>query len=132
MKGLEALLPTTDQFGVASNIFGPQPEEFFQMLGRIVALASSVEYTIRVFYEHLAPVESAVKIPGSFAPLVKESRKLLGRRLRPEDREFAEQYLADAKKAVGRRHDYVHSLWPGQGSGKLFRSEARQVSRVAD
>lgn len=119
--GFESLMPTIDEFGVPSNIFGRQPEEFFQMLGRIVALASSVEYTFRVFYEHVAPLEAQDKVPGSFAQLVKESRRLLPRLLSAADRQFAQSYISDAEKAVSRRHEYVHSLWPAQGSGRLFR-----------
>src|ERR1019366_53974 len=44
---------TSDRFGVPSNIMGRHNEEFFAMLGRIVALAAILEYKILVFYQYL-------------------------------------------------------------------------------
>jgi hypothetical protein len=43
----------TDNFGVALNIMGRHPEDFFSILGRIVALAAILENRILVFYQYL-------------------------------------------------------------------------------
>ncbi len=51
--GFESLRPAIDEFGVPSNILGPHPEEFFSLLGRIVALAAALESNVRAFCEYL-------------------------------------------------------------------------------
>ena len=43
----------TDDFGVPLNIMGRHPEDFFSILGRIVALAAILENKILVFYRYL-------------------------------------------------------------------------------
>jgi hypothetical protein len=42
-----------DQFGVPPNVMGRHPEEFFSILGRIVALSAILENKILVFYQYL-------------------------------------------------------------------------------
>lgn len=43
----------TDDFGAPLNIMGRHPEDFFSILGRIVALAAILENKILVFYRYL-------------------------------------------------------------------------------
>ena len=43
----------TDDFGVPLNITGRHAEDFFSVLGRIVALAAILENRILVFYQYL-------------------------------------------------------------------------------
>lgn len=110
---------TVDAFGVPSNIMGPHPEEFFSLLGRIVALAAQLEYTICVFYEYLLGTPSYVPPQLSFKVLIRDCRNGLGA-LPDADRALAEAFLNRAEAVVLKRHIYVHSLSPAQAGGELF------------
>jgi hypothetical protein len=44
---------TVDDYGVPSNLMGTHPEEFFALLGRIVALSASLENHVLVIYQSL-------------------------------------------------------------------------------
>lgn len=118
--GLESLRPTVDAFGVPSNIHGPHPEEFFSMLGRIVALSATLESNVRTFSEHLAGLPQDALASTNFKDLVKDARGDLERLIAPDDRDLADDFLSRAEAAVLKRHVYAHSMWPAQGGGRLF------------
>ena len=115
----------TDAYGVPLNIMGRHPEEFFSTLGRIVSLAAILENKILAFYQYLVgrsqTEQSELSVSRHVAKSLKELRRLkeLGR-LPQSEVELAEQWLLDARAMTRRRNDYVHSLWPAQGDGKLF------------
>jgi hypothetical protein len=105
----------TDAYGVPLNIMGRHPEEFFSMLGRIVSLAATLENKILSFYQYLIGRSQTEQSELSVSQRLKELE-----RLPPGEVELAKQWLLEAKAVTRRRNDYVHSLWPAQGDGKLF------------
>ncbi|MBS1887510.1 MAG: hypothetical protein JSU06_10015 [Actinobacteria bacterium] len=108
-----------DRFGVPPNLMGRHPEEFFSILGRIVALSAILENKILVFYQHLVGGSQDEHTGMPVGRLIAKARQEL-HRLPPEDRQLAEDFLLDAKAITEKRNDYVHNLWPVQGGGRLF------------
>jgi hypothetical protein len=108
-----------DDFGVPLNITGRHPEEFYSMLGRIVSLAAILENKTLGFYQDLVGGTQDEYIELSISVLIKNSLEEL-HRLPAADAQFARQWLTEARGISNRRNDYVHSLWPAQGDGKLF------------
>ena len=43
----------SDDFGIPLNIMGRHPEDFFSVLGRIVALSATLEHQVLTFYQYL-------------------------------------------------------------------------------
>lgn len=118
--GFESLRPAIDEFGVPSNILGPHPEEFFSLLGRIVALAAALESNVRTFCEYLAGHPQGALANDSFKSVIASARKDLDRLGARDARTAGLDFLTRAEKAILKRHIYVHSLWPAQGGGRLF------------
>ena len=115
----------TDAYGVPLNIMGRHPEEFFSMLGRIVSLAAILENKILSFYQYLVgrsqTEQSELSVSQHIAKSLKELQRLKElERLPQGEVELAQQWLLEAKAITRRKNDYVHSLWPAQGDGKLF------------
>jgi len=115
----------TDAYGVPLNIMGRHPEQFFSMLGRIVSLAATLENKILSFYQYLVgrseTEHSELSVSQHIAKSLKELRRLKELEQLPQGEvELAEQWLLEARTITRRRNDYVHSLWPAQGRGKLF------------
>ena len=108
-----------DAFGVPLNIAGRHPEEFYSMFGRIVSLAATLENKTLGFYQDLVGGTQDDFIELSISALIKNSLAELYR-LPDADAQFARQWLTEARAISSRRNDYVHSLWPAQGNGKLF------------
>jgi hypothetical protein len=111
---------TSDQFGVPSNIMGRHDEAFFSMLGRIVALAATLEYKILVFYQYLVGRRQDVFTELTVGQLIARAQKDLHRLNAPEDRQLAERFLLEAKAVSQKRNAYVHNLWPAQSGGSTF------------
>jgi hypothetical protein len=116
---------TVDDFGVPINIMGLHPERFFSMLGRIVSLAATLENKTLGFYQNLVGSSQDEHIELPVSKLIKNSLSEL-HRLPQADAEFAREWLLEARAITRRRNDYVHSLWPAQGGGKLFGWRARK------
>lgn len=114
------LRTTVDSFGVPSNLTGNHPEEFFSMLGRIVALSALLENRVLVFYQYLVgrrqDEHTELGVGKLIANALREIRTLPDR----ADRQLAEEFLTEAKAITGKRNDYVHNLWPAQTDGRLF------------
>jgi hypothetical protein len=124
-EGLFISMSGTDAYGVPLNIMGRHPEEFFSILGRIVSLTATLENKILSFYQYLVgrsqSEHSELKVSQHIAKSLKELQRLKQlERLPQGEVKLAEQWLVEAKAITGRRNDYVHSLWPAQGDGKLF------------
>lgn len=116
-----AVLRTTiDSFGVPSNLTGNHPEEFFSMLGRIVALSALLENRVLVFYQYLVGRRQDEHTELGVGTLIANALGEIQRLPEPADRQLAEQFLMEAKAITGRRNDYVHNLWPAQSDGRLF------------
>jgi hypothetical protein len=118
-------MSASDAYGVPLNIMGRHPEEFFSILGRIVSLSSTLENKILSFYQYLVgrsqTEHSELSVSQHIAKSLRELRRLKElERLPQHEVELAEQWLLEAKAITRRRNDYVHSLWPAQGDGRLF------------
>lgn len=108
-----------DRFGVPPYLMGRHPEEFFSILGRIVALAAILENKILVFYQYLVGRRQDEHTGLSVGQLIANGLQQR-HRLPPADRELAEEFLLEARAVIDKRNDYVHNLWPAQGDGRLF------------
>jgi len=109
----------TDDFGVPLNIMGRHPEDFFSILGRIVALAATLENKILVFYQYLVGRRQDRYTELAVGQLIAKALEQL-HRLPPADGELAKEWLLEAKEITEKRNDYVHNMWPAQGDGRLF------------
>jgi hypothetical protein len=109
----------TDDFGVPLNILGRHPEEFFSMLGRIVALSATPERQVLGFYQYLVGRDQTAYTDWPIAKLIRQARKEL-KRLPPEDADLGREWLKETDAIRKARNDYVHNLWPAQGGGRLF------------
>lgn len=109
----------SDQFGVPPNLMGQHPEEFFSILGRIVALSAILENKILVFYQCLVGRRQDEHTGLPVGQLIARAQEDL-HRLPAGDRQLAEEFLLEARAITDRRNDYVHNLWPAQGDGRLF------------
>jgi hypothetical protein len=110
---------TPDRFGVPSNLMGKHDEDFVSILGRIVALAATLENKILAFLQYLVGRSQQAHTELSVGQLIEKALKNL-HRLPAADREFAEAFLREAKAITAKRNDYVHNMWPAQGDGSLF------------
>ena len=108
-----------DEFGVPVNIMGRHPEDFFSILGRIVALAAVLENKILGFYQYLVGRRQDAYTELSVGQLIADALQEL-HRLPPNDADLARDWLLEAKAVTRKRNDYVHNLWPAQGDGRLF------------
>lgn len=128
-----AVLRTTiDSFGVPSNLTGNHPEEFFSMLGRIVALSALLENRVLVFYQYLVGRRQDEHTELGVGTLIANALSEIQRLPEPADRQLAEQFLMEAKAITGRRNDYVHNLWPAQSDGRLFGWRVPQMKNAQD
>lgn len=118
-EGFLVRMNDTDAFGVPLNIMGAHPEAFFSILGRIIALAATLEYQVLVFYQHLTGRRQDLYTDWSVSKLIREGLTKLDR-LPPDDATLARQWLEEAKAATEKRNDYAHNMWPAQGDGELF------------
>lgn len=118
---IDAIYPPVgvDAFGMPENLLGPHAEEFFQILGRIVALAAVLEQRLLTLYELLARQAEArrqVRGAGEFIRLCRDLLKQFG----AEEARPLHVYLDEATKCLTVRHGYVHSLWPAQAGDEQF------------
>jgi hypothetical protein len=112
---------TVDDYGVPSNLMGTHHEDFFALLGRVVALSASLENHVLVIYQSLVGAaqnhHTNVPVGNLLARCRKELHRLEGR---PNDRQLVEIFLSKAETTIERRNHYVHNLWPAQPGGRLF------------
>jgi len=116
-EGLLIDRETADRFGVPLNIMGRHPEDFFSMLGRIVALAATLENKILVFYQYLVGRRQDEHTELGVGQLIANTLQEL-HRLPPADGDLAKEWLLEAKAITIKRNDYVHNMWPAQGDGR--------------
>src|SRR5438105_15651890 len=83
---------TPDRFGVPPNLMGRHPEEFFSILGRIVALAAILENKILVFYQYLVGRRQDEHTGLFVGQLIANALQELPR-LPPADRDLAAEFL---------------------------------------
>lgn len=100
-----------DDFGIPYNMFGPVPETFFAMVGRVVMVASLLDLRLLDLLTELeqAPQDKHAGRPAS--GLVMDCRTLLKGYDTPFT-ESATRTLDLAKQALHERNAVVHSVWP--------------------
>ena len=112
---------SVDEYGVPSNLMGTHHEDFFALLGRIVALSASLENHVLVIYQSLVGAAQSEYTNLPVGRLLANCRTELQRLdSRPSDRERVEMFLSEAEAIIERRNHYVHNLWPAQPGGRLF------------
>ncbi len=112
---------TVDDYGVPSNLMGMHHEDFFSLLGRIVASSASLENHVLIVYQSLVRAAQNEYTNVPVGELIKRCRKELERLdSRPSDGQLVEVFLTKAEAMVERRNNYVHNLWPAQPDGRLF------------
>jgi hypothetical protein len=114
------LRTTVDSFGVPSNLTGNHPEEFFSLLGRIVALSALLENRVLVLYQYLVGRRQDQHTELGVGRLITNALSEIRRLTDPADRQLAAEFLTEARAITTRRHNYVHNLWPAQTDGRLF------------
>lgn len=104
-----------DRFGVPESMFGPVPDDFYAVVGRIVLVATLVEdRTLTVLWAlDDAPQDthagrSASEIRREITGRVSNHAAVLGNDLVND----LTSLLADLSEASERRNAVVHSLWP--------------------
>ena len=99
---------------------GRHDEDFFAMLGRIIALAAILEYKILVFYQYLVGRRQDMFTELTVSNLIARAQNDLHRLKAPEDHRLAQEFLSEAKAVTQKRNAYVHNLWPAQSDGRTF------------
>ena len=110
---------TPNAYGVPLNIMGNRSEEFFAAMGRIVGLGATLENKILGFFQYLVGRDQQAHTELSVSRLTDMALKEL-HRLPQADREFAEEFLAEAKAITTKRNDYVHNQWQAKGDGRFY------------
>ena len=110
----------TDRFGVPHTLMGLHDEDFFALLGRIVPLCALLE-------SHLLAVRQGLTRSGQHehtrrpaSKLIELSEDELVTLTDDADRHIVVSFLRSAAELMERRNDYIYSLWPAQGSERLF------------
>ena len=104
----------TDEFGVPDNTFGPVPEKFYGLLGRIVALGALVEMRFGTVIERITERSEDSLAGWQMGRLGAEFDKVEKQRS-GEGRPLSAGMVAlrsQARDAMERRNALVHSLWP--------------------
>lgn len=110
---------TPDAYGVPLNIMGNRSEEFFAAMGRIVGLGAILENKILGFLQYLVGRDQHAHTELSVSRIIDMALKEL-HRLPQVDREFAREFLTDAKAITIKRNDYVHNQWQAKGDGRFY------------
>jgi hypothetical protein len=108
---------STDEYGVPFVIFGSHHEDFFPLLGRIVAISAVIERDVRTLAGKLVSDPAVLNGP-SIKKVIGALRDGLERVDNTDDRRVVASYVSDADSAFERRNDYVHGLWPSVSLGR--------------
>ncbi len=109
----------TDSYGIPDNMFGVLPDELPATIGRIVMLGAVVEEKILQLAWALAQVPQTQYRGKQVSDLVKICRRHLDR-LDTDRTARVQALLVEAERAMRRRNDVVHSLWPAPKLGRLW------------
>jgi hypothetical protein len=101
-----------DPHGVPSNMFGPVPEEFYGLVGRVTMIWPVVESRVHWLHDALTHSTQDVAAGWSFDQLYKRCLKSLGHL--PDDLQAATREALELTREVAhRRNEIVHSSFPG-------------------
>jgi hypothetical protein len=101
----------SDRFGIPENMFGPVPEDFYALVGRIALVATLVEDRLLAI---LWALDDEVQ-PTHAGLSGTRLRELIGARLErvgPDMRAALGPLLTRVQAAMDRRNAVIHSLWP--------------------
>ena len=109
-----------DRYGVPSNMFGVVPDDFYAIVGRVIMLATQVEYRVLALLWALDRQQPQDVHAGKPArELLKECRS----RLHGHDqaiRDAGRGLLTRVQAALDERHAVAHSLWPSPGLDRAY------------
>lgn len=100
-----------DQYGVPESMFGPVPEEFYGLVGRVVMLSTLVEDRMLMLLwamDDKPQPTHAGKPFWQLQQLIEQRIDSMGRDLHAEITDVVARVAA----AMDRRNGLVHSLWP--------------------
>ncbi|RYU15551.1 hypothetical protein [Nocardioides iriomotensis] len=101
----------TDQYGVPESMFGPVPEEFYGLVGRVVMVSTLVEDRTLMLLWALDDQPQPTHAGKPFWQL----RQLIEQRLDDVASDLRAEIAAvmsRVSEAMDRRNGLVHSLWP--------------------
>lgn len=101
-----------DDYGVPTVIFGGHHQDFFPLLGRVIALASVIDKNLRYFVNNYGPAGTGEESNESAGNILKKAKQLCEDIEDEETKEEILRYLSGAKDAIDRRNLYAHNLWP--------------------
>jgi hypothetical protein len=110
----------TDRFGVPHTLMGLHDEGFFAVLGRIVPLCALLENHLLALCQGLTGSGQHEHTRRPASKLIELSEDELSTLTDDADRHIVRSFLRSAAELMERRNDYIHSLWPAQGSERLF------------
>lgn len=115
-----------DRWGVPASMCGIHDEDFYGLVGRIALIAALLEDRLHVLYCSLAQVPQETRSGESGSALVKLCQARV-ERFPHEQQDKAVEVLRAASAALSRRHEVVHSLWPGsaESEGRGWRPARR-------
>lgn len=110
---------STDSWGIPDNLFGPVPEEFYAVVGRVAMLAALLDdMMLRLTWALTDEVQSVHA--GKVAPeLDKVCRRAVARNS-DDLRTDVTAALDRARATRGLRNAVVHSLWPNPTLDSAF------------
>lgn len=123
-----------DSFGLLARVLGLHDEAFYGAVGRVACLAAVVEDQLRTTLQSLRRSGQHSFAGTPAGQLLRMLRKdVKASRGRTEERERVTVYLDRVAAALLARNELLHSLWPAQQDGRLFRHRlAPDGRRVAE
>jgi len=105
----------SDRFGVPENMFGPVPDDFYGLVGRIALVSALLEDKVMTMLYSLdtRPHPTYAGLPVS--QIAPEIRKRLKRRAEVLGGNLVDEIdraLTASTTALDQRHALIHSLWP--------------------
>jgi hypothetical protein len=105
----------SDRFGVPENMFGPVPDDFYCLVGRVALVSTLLEDKVMTMLYSLdtKPHPTYAGLPASqvaaeIRKRLKHRAELLGEALADE----IDEALTASTTVLDERHALIHSLWP--------------------
>lgn len=117
-----------DEYGVALIIFGNHHPDFFPLLGRVVALASVLEYEARSTASRFLEKKTCNVWKDRFSAVTKQLLKQLGETSDSEELDSIVEFIQETECYANRRAIYAHALIPSASlapSGEVTASRTK-------
>lgn len=95
-----------------TSIFGPHQDDFYPLLGRIIALGSVIDRQLRDLVNHYV-IEPGKDVGNmSTYDVLKKAKQFCDDIEEEENKDEMLRYLCAAQRATNRRNLYAHQLFP--------------------